>query len=109
MKYVMKNETHEQRSARWKEYYERTLKGKSGQWQREGYLKNPIAYEKRALHMYETKGKECRERFASKRTELHNLAAKNGCKTKTKLKADDLDKMLEYFHKLDAKRAKMKE
>lgn len=109
MKYKLRNETHEQRSARGKEYYERNLKGKSGQWQREGYLKNPIAYEKRALHMYEVKGNECRERFAQKRTELHNLAAKNGCKTRTTLKDEDLDKMLNYFRTLDAKRAKMKE
>lgn len=104
MKYKMKNETHEQRSERFKKYYAAN---------KEAMAKLHHSDEENtyfAKNMLKKGGNESRERFVKKRQEIKQLAGENGYRIKNtaSMPEKDLDKTLNFLRRLTEERGKMK-
>lgn len=109
MKYEMKNETHKQRSKRFKQYYEQN-KEKMIEAHRQNVYKKITEFQARANDMRKKGGDESRKRFVQKRKDLKELAELNGfsIQGKDSLSEKDLDKSIEFFSRLAKERGKMK-
>lgn len=109
MKYKMKNETHKQRSKRFKLYYEQN-KEKMIETHRQNVYKKITEFQARANDMRKKGGDESRKRFVQKRKDLKELAELNGfsIQGKDSLSEKELDKSIEFFSRLAKERGKIK-